>query len=324
MKRWTWLFLGLLFIVTGCQTVPDESETDSGLQLLTATSTPQRVMPTSSATSIPTAAPTFRPSLTPRPTHTPRPPTVTPLPTVPPADVPEFVQNLFETNAGCQLPCWWGIVPGQTTWADAWNFLSTFADERTVGGVGQQRAAHSITIPRPDGADSDEKPSEFWQVFIVSSSSGNVLMIRVGFGAERYPLPEVLAAFGPPDEVWIGTTKIGISSHPFYVVVSWPSQGIIVQYLVSASQPEDLLIGCPQYMDEEPLVPELWLMSPEEDDTFFEILGIFGFGREGARNFRPLEEATGTDVETFYEIFKNPNNTECLTTPLNLWPDYWP
>jgi hypothetical protein len=275
-------------------------------------------------TTLQTSTATPRLSPTPRPTHTPLPPTVTPLPTIPPADVPEFVWNLFETNGGCQLPCWWGIVPGQTTWADAWNFLSTFAEESTVGGAGQQRAVHDIVIPKPDGARLDGQPSEFWQAYIVSSNSGNVLMIQVGFGAERYPLPEVLATFGEPDEVWIGTTGIYVPHHPFYVIVSYPSRGIMVQYVDTASLENDLLIGCPQYIGEEPFMPELWLSSPEGENTFSEIATTLRFAGEVVQQFRPLEEATGMDVKTFYEIFRDPDNTECLATPLDLWPDYWP
>ncbi len=34
----------------------------------------------------------------------------------------------------------------------------------------------------------------------------------------------------------------------------------------------------------------------------------------------PLAQATEMDIETFYQTFKNPNNTECLETPAELWP----
>ncbi len=39
-------------------------------------------------------------------------PSVTTLPT---GEAQKMVQELLENNAGCRLPCWWGIVPGKTT-----------------------------------------------------------------------------------------------------------------------------------------------------------------------------------------------------------------
>ena len=35
---------------------------------------------------------------------------------------------------------------------------------------------------------------------------------------------------------------------------------------------------------------------------------------------RPLEEATGMDVETFYETFRNVDSNVCLESPTEMWP----
>jgi hypothetical protein len=36
--------------------------------------------------------------------------------------------------------------------------------------------------------------------------------------------------------------------------------------------------------------------------------------------YQPLETATGMDVKTFYETFKDPDNVSCLQTPVEIWP----
>ena len=76
-------------------------------------------------TAIPSPAATLLPTLTPRPTWTPSPtwtpiptrtPTATPLPfpTLESAEMQSFIAEMLSTNGGCELPCWWGITPGET------------------------------------------------------------------------------------------------------------------------------------------------------------------------------------------------------------------
>jgi hypothetical protein len=59
--------------------------------------------------------------------------TWTPLPTLSPGEADVLVMDLLENNAGCQLPCWWGIWPGETTWDEAKYYLETFASKIYAG-----------------------------------------------------------------------------------------------------------------------------------------------------------------------------------------------
>jgi hypothetical protein len=67
---------------------------------------------TSSAVFVPRTSPTLEETVAPIPT-----PTWTPLPAVPPATADAIVEDLLKNNAGCRLPCWWGVVPGETQWS---------------------------------------------------------------------------------------------------------------------------------------------------------------------------------------------------------------
>src|SRR5690606_9352594 len=49
------------------------------------------------------------------------------LSTLSPDEALETVITLYETNSGCLLPCWWGIVPGSSQWTDVKNDLSSIA-----------------------------------------------------------------------------------------------------------------------------------------------------------------------------------------------------
>lgn len=45
----------------------------------------------------------------------------------------KIIIDLMSTNAGCSLPCWWGITPSVTEWKVAEKFLSEIG--ATVGDI---------------------------------------------------------------------------------------------------------------------------------------------------------------------------------------------
>jgi len=113
------------------------------------TSTPTKHLTPSEPTATPTILVTVPPSSTPfkvltldAPTTIPT-ETVTPLPT-PTLNAEELRQRwqmidariaaVMASNNGCQLPCWWGIEPGDLV-ADAWQIFNTINENGWVGGL---------------------------------------------------------------------------------------------------------------------------------------------------------------------------------------------
>ena len=35
-----------------------------------------------------------------------------------PDEMQAYVREMLQTNGGCELPCWWGIIPGKTSWKE--------------------------------------------------------------------------------------------------------------------------------------------------------------------------------------------------------------
>ena len=64
--------------------------------------------------------------------------------------------------------------------------------------------------------------------------------------------------------------------------------------------------------------PSLNLWSPETQNLSFQEAKKF-IDTTNLPEPKPLIEATGIDVETFYETFRNPETDVCLETPKNLW-----
>lgn len=87
--------------------------------LSTATAFPRTTLPVS-----PTSEPITTSILTLNPTNTPG-ITPIPVPTLTGEQRDRFLEDMLETNGGCELPCWWGgtIVPGKTTLGEAKRFF---------------------------------------------------------------------------------------------------------------------------------------------------------------------------------------------------------
>lgn len=263
---------------------------------------------TVTATSVPTT-PTPQPSPTRIPVL---------IPTPPGDDVTQQVLWLFETNNGCQLPCWWGITPGQTEWTVVEEFLNRFDqvihDTSSTPGL----EYYETTIPLPTEVFAEDKTNLriVARNGIVESIGIHLPFIEVPPGyLTNYTLSTLLTTYGKPTEVWLSTYSApqgGHSELPFRAVLFYPDQGIAAQYSNNGVKQGDIIRGCPQ---EEPVgTLKLWL--PSLDFTFEEVKSRTA---EFNVDFLSLEEATEMNVATFYEIFKNPDNTTCLETPANLW-----
>jgi hypothetical protein len=279
-----------------------------------------------------TQLPSATPSLTPIPTNTLTPtPTIQPtvtetpyaIPTPPGTNVDEQVLWLLEMNNNCQLPCWWGITPGQTTWDSAEQFFNTFVSN--IQAVSSpQLVNYSPVIPLPSEIYEigNTYASNAYPVYTVRNGIVEEIITEVSIGdtPSGYLTPYILSTFlttyGQPSAVWLFTYSSPFEENdlPFVVALAYPEKGIIGLYSDNGIRQGDLVHGCPQ---EDPVsILKLW--SPNLNLAFEQIKsGSSAIGAD--REYLTLEEATGMDVTTFYEIFKNPDNTTCLETPANLW-----
>jgi hypothetical protein len=119
-----------------------------------------------------------------------------------------------------------------------------------------------------------------------------------------------------PGEVWILTfSAVPGRDVPFVVVLFYPNLGILIKY-DTLSLRTDPIRGCPAQAH----YPLLYLWSPNKSLTFNDITqgnANFGYGEEF--KFKRLEDATNHNLNLFYDIFKDPKNTQCLETPMKLW-----
>jgi hypothetical protein len=313
-----------LFILTGCTlsdpTIPHSNESlsaDNTVAVSRLSSTPPPLIATPTPFATPLLAPTPDITLTraiqPTATETP-----IAIPTPPDGEITQQALWLFETNNGCQLPCWWGIVPGETEGSIAEEFLSRFDPViyRTSSTPGLEY--YEATIPLPTDVFAEERTQLRFltQNGIVQYIDTDVSMGNTPPGyLTPYRLSTFLTTYGQPAEVWVSTYRApyGPNDLPFRVVLFYPDQGIAALYSDNASKQGDVVRGCPQ----QGPVKFLSLWHAPLGLTFEEVKS-----RAAVYNvdFLSLEESTTMDVATFYETFKDPENITCLETPASFWP----
>jgi hypothetical protein len=137
--------------------------------------------------------------------------------------------------------------------------------------------------------------------------------------SHQYSISPLLTEFGLPDEVFVwkhAVTTSGIPN-PVEIVLDYRSQGFWATYSLIGQLDGGNVIFCP-----ESRIPWLHLFAPERkmtDDEMFD--ATFGAPDPGSPPLTVLsvQDATGMDLETFYQTFTNPSNQKCLETPARLW-----
>ncbi len=328
------VFVSQFFILMGCtvsapfpgssssEEVLNTSSGENALSLYTATPQPMAHTPLPASVTVTKQAMSTDMSLpvTPTTTQTIQPTAdneQAPIPTPPGKGLKEQVLWLYETNNGCQLPCWWGIVPGQTEWQTAKKLLSRFDQDIYQSSSASDEISYGINIPLPLEVFAEDRTD--LNIF-VRDGIVEIIDTHVSIGdtpsdyLSQYALSTFLTTYGQPAEVWLSTSFAPFEHNelPFDVLLFYPEQGIMALFSDNGVKEGGVIRGCPQ---QDP-VRFLSLWSPTLGLTFEEVKnGVSVYNVDHL----PLEETTLLSIPEFYETFKNPDNLTCLETEAELW-----
>jgi hypothetical protein len=293
----------------------------------TANYAPALVVSDTYANPVMTYTKTRIPSKTPTPTTTDTPsstipPTIvwTPLATLSLGEADQKIQTLLNNNAGCQLPCWWGITPGETSKIDTIRYLSSFTALTTVWGP---PGNYQIGFVEPGSPIDDILSSykifgdygniEYYfqdeLVYTISAYHGG------GTGDKKvttFQLSRILADYGVPDEMAVSAAPTAPGGPVFDIYLLYGQKGIYVHYTyynVNISG-NDIRV-CPQNNGPE----ELLLWSPKT-----QALSLADFFAPS--NWPTVQQALGMDIQSFQELFKNPNDGVCIKTSVDTWSEH--
>lgn len=243
------------------------------------------------------------------------------IPTLPVDQANSRLLELLANNGNCQLPCIWGITPGESTFGDAQSILmplssiSSFTDLTTSPGdisptyvEGDSRLSIRLAFPFSTTGVIEHV------VFQLGTTS-----VSNEFGEQitYYMLPNILREYGNPTTVMLSTmAKLPSSGSPggFKILLLYPDQGMLVNYTTQMQMSGENIMGCPSNAH-----VELELYPPGQADLFFDLLEPSGWTQIIQNTYKPLDEATSMSQEDFYRFFSQPTD-ECILTPANLWP----
>lgn len=328
VKRLVLYSCGLVFVIwllVGCTSSQESSETFSATATRT-TEIPPSILPTATITIV-TPTNTSVPTQTPLPsrTYTPLPPTLTP--TLVPTSTPvptltyegegELLQELMATNGGCQLPCWWGIKLGDTLMSVGETFNQWGAAPWRVTTSGDEIGYINLGYYEPDtGFDSVRVFSQFYAV------EGVVQYIEISgshesrqFGEqefvtdwEQYFLSSFLQTYGKPTLVYFVPGSIMEQTSTYTLHLYYPDSGINISYnFLGTPLSDNVLEVC--FRLEDVFLVQLYLYNPKFAENW-PIPHLLGRGS----TYEPwlIENQLGIDLDTFYEIYQDPNNLGCI------------
>lgn len=303
------VFAVLTILLAGCMTKARDVVPTQGLPDVVPSNSPittQRVIePLANVAASPTV--TRRPTITASPTWT-------VVPTLDPTEAFDVFLSLYNDNGGCELPCWWGIEPGVTSWPEARTKLSSLT--RLMGPYGKKAISQyelSIVVPEKLDAVLGSMSATIAQNGeMVTGISVNSKWVSRSFD---YSLPGLLRRFGQPDEVWLRVGTDTPFTPEFEIDLVYLKKGILVNATGTVEEKNaNLLAICFDEFGRGQFPPALVLWRPSPAVTFANFhSSTMGRDDTPSREFRVIESWTeGFTSDDFYAAFLNPEIHRCF------------
>ncbi len=304
MKKYFSILMCVATILTAC--VPVKAPQAIPTATLVSPTPAQQSTLTATLSSTSTPLPTLTATLL---------PTLTPLPTLPAAEAKSQVVELLKTNKGCKLPCFWGIIPGLTSWDETKNFLDSFSSQ-----------SETLNFTKSPGFFGDFYFTHDGKAIVdlhLSMVVKNNLIQEISvmdFDVPSYHLAGFLSNNGTPDQVWLRTYSQvsygGGDVVPFLIYLFYKDAQMIIAYgygqgTVSGDQIQGCIDGS----------PSLYIWSLDRPLTFQEAGKLGGYLQPNDKVLEISDATQGKmDANKFFETFKEPSVVPCFQTPKNLWP----
>lgn len=247
--------------------------------------------------------------------------TSTNVATLPPNEALEKLLDLYENNGECELPCWWGVTPGVTTWEEVYERLAP------LGYVAPPIVHENITRYEFEFAVPTELSSlgYFWPELAVKNDVVTAISINSSYIEHNfdYSLTGLLKSFGVPEEIWIKPTVESMTNVPFYEIrLFYPAKGILISANGDAEIRDNNFIICPNEFKLENYPPSIILWSSQQKVRFHDFgLSVLGNLTWDTNGYYQLKELTTEfNEKDFYNTYVNSASEGCFALDLNKIP----
>jgi hypothetical protein len=299
-------------LLTGSCTAEAQSQSPTGLYSSTASAARSTSLPSPPIirSPFPPATARFSSTPTPKPTITSLPST-TALPTYPSGTA--GVSELMANNGGCELPCWWGIVPGASTWSSVLPMLQSLEPVPWPSDlpVTEPPERHEFTFSEP-----------YWpkgSSISLGASVRNDIIERLYIDIHELPgysLSHMLDWLGVPDLIMVQPSPGPGGNGGADLILFSPSRGVLVRFVSNGHVSNGKFAVCFR----EAFGVLLW--DPSSHIDFYQLgssVAVPGLNPYSIGGFRSIEDALGLDPMQFTKKFINPALGGCMSLPIELW-----
>jgi hypothetical protein len=250
-----------------------------------------------------------------------------PEPTLTTDESKMLVRDLLENNAGCRLPCWWGIAPGKTSWQETETLLrhlgATIFPFQMESGENRY-AVRLLGLPQLDLSFLENKvpSSGVNRIFVGGNKGGGQDQREFEFFWESYSPIEIMSKYGAPSRILLdtlgtlGNTDIG--KHGYTLWIFYDSLGFMIRYsgLIADEETFKFCFNLNQGAND---IHHIELTLQHQDYVFPLEHGDSILGSASPRGL-PLQDVTGISIEEVHQLFTQVEKPYCLETPHDVWP----
>ena len=275
----------------------------------------------------PTRAPSLIGTETPSPTVTLAPsPTFTLGLTLTEEEVRTNVNVAMKTNGGCDYPCWWGIIPGETHQEDAFALLAKIGlaprYDPAMGGFNDIWWFNGLYGGQSINFDIYVTDKVVTYIHLWGLGNRDKTMFQELWNSDS---PEsIVTKYGTPTRVWIESyfsTCEGngpCTSTPYKLWLFYDKQGFFIIYSGFVDL-KSTYTFCPTFNDDGNLSGkiEIYLKSSSDNKALEDFPGLPSGALEDPKDFVSI---TGISLDEFSAHYKQPNQSFCFSTPRDIWP----
>lgn len=236
-----------------------------------------------------------------------------------------LLRDLMENNAGCSLPCWWGITPGKTIWQEAERFFLEVGARVGASSIADSPGSTFRWIdinfegePLYGSLGFVEHEHQIDKITVLAYSDYNPLGIQSLW--DHYSPKQVMETYHVPSQILLrapGVSGVGTTGRTGYILwIFYDHLGFMIRYDGSV---RDLPIFhfCPT-IDQINQI-EIDMQSPDASFQLEQQDGILT-SEYYEDTIKTIEEAAGMTVEEFYRLFTQSKEPACFDSPHDIWP----
>ena len=230
--------------------------------------------------------------------------TLTPPATLEPEQANDAISTLLQESGDCLAPCFWGIIPGRTTFGDAENIFTHLGIELQHTNTQDNKDFYASIYDFDNGVRISP---------ILTIQNDIVKNLRIGITPETQKVgvlrkwlaysPETLIKqYGPPSKV---TFEVGRGSYVNYgMVMNFDTIDLIVEYGGSNVGFKNKSFSICPVTDQSDGI-RIWMGKNPDDPPAYGI---------------SLEDATSLTLEKFSNLMTGPPKKACLNLKEEMFP----